>query len=113
MTDRVPAEPEVDLLSDDKSLDDLQMEEAARRMLIQTQLLQMGFDMNRILMLLFINPAWADITSTDIAIDVMHDPLQHKFIQKSAQDQTCSICGNGIEAHRPGEVYTQKSLLTG
>ena len=34
----------------------------------------MGFPLPKIYALLFLNGLWADITSTDIAIDVMDDP---------------------------------------
>ena len=43
-------------------------------------MIQMGFRNEQLLALLYLNPLWADITSSDIAIEVMDDPNQHKFL---------------------------------
>ena len=52
----------------------------------------MGVDRNRLMALLYLNPAWAEITSADIAVDVMFDPNLHQFIQNAPEDPRCAIC---------------------
>ena len=57
--------------------------------------------------LLYLNPLWADITSTDIAIDVLNDPKLHKYSLPDAEDGIkCAICDQDFSSHDAGQLIT-------
>ena len=67
----------------------------SRRHMIQTQLLEMGFENRQIYALLYLNGLWKEISSPDLALEVMNDPMQHQYVQSEQQQALCVICSHG------------------
>ena len=74
-----------------------------RRNMIQAQMISMGFQNNQIYALLYLNHNWAEISSPDIALEVISDPWQHTYVPTDREDPTCQICQHGKQYHRPEE----------
>ena len=110
---RDPAQNELALGLLDNTQGDSDSKAESRRQLITHQMIQMGFQQSKVMALLYLNPLWADITSTDIAIDVLNDPKLHKFSQPDDKDGIkCAICDQGLSSHDAEQLITQQIMNT-
>ena len=68
--------------------------------MIQTQMIAMGFSNSKIYALLYLNRNWAEISSPDIALEIMDDPYQHTYVPNDQEEPICQICDHSKRVHR-------------
>lgn len=59
--------------------------------------------------LLFLNKLWTEISSTNVAIEAMHDPSQHQWQQAEDDNICCMICPFSKDLHTGIEESKQQS----
>ena len=65
----------------------------------------MGFENTKVYALLYINQLWEAITSADIAVQVIMDPLQHQFVKQQVHGSNiCQICGEEKFEHNDEDL---------
>lgn len=62
-------------------------------------MLQMGFENSKVYALLYLNRLWAEISSPDVALEILNDPMEHSYVPNDREDPRCQICEHGKLDH--------------